>query len=294
MTYVPPQTESANPRTTTLDTLATRDLVALLASEQRSAAVAVELQSEVLAGIVDAVAHRLRAGGRLHYVGAGTSGRLGVLDASEMPPTFGTQAGFLCAHIAGGDPALRTAVEGAEDDREAGVATMRGHVDARDAVIALSASGGAPYAIGAIDGARAAGALTVAFVNAEGTPLAAAAERVVVLSTGPEPIAGSTRMIAGTAQKIALNTLSTAIMVRLGKVHGNLMIDVVASNRKLRERALGLVQTLGGVDRARAQQLLDAAGGRVKAAVVMAVRAIDLQAAQELLDAHGGILREVL
>ena len=294
MTYEPSQTEAANPHTATLDMLTTGDLVALLASEQRSAAIAVESQAAVLADLVDAIAERLRAGGRLHYVGAGTSGRVGVLDASEMPPTFGTQAGLLCAHIAGGDVALRISVEGAEDDRAAGMAAMQGHVDAGDAVVALSASGCALYAIGAIECARDAGALTVAFVNAERTPLAAAAERAVVLPTGPEPIAGSTRMIAGTAQKIALNTLSTAIMVRLGKVHGNLMIDVVASNRKLRERALRLVQTLGGVDRARAQQLLDAAGGRVKPAVVMAVRDLDLPGAQAMLDAHAGILREVL
>ncbi len=289
-----PQTEAANPRTAAIDALTTQQLVTVLAREQYRAAAAVAARSEQLAEIVDALVACVRAGGRLHYVGAGTSGRLGVLDASEMPPTFGTPPHLVCAHVAGGDAALRTAVEGAEDDRAAGAAAMRGHIEPGDALVALSAGGGAPYAIAAVEAARAAGALTVAIVNAMPSPLAAAAERVLWLETGPEPIAGSTRMVAGTAQKIALNTLSTAIMVRLGKVHGNLMVDVVASNRKLRERALGLVQSIAGVDRERAQQLLDRADGRVKVAVVMALRGISPDAASALLDARGGVLREVL
>lgn len=289
-----PQTEAANPDTATIDALPTGQLVSVLAREQRRAADAVAARSEQLAEVVDELVARVRAGGRLHYVGAGTSGRLGVLDASEMPPTFGTPSHLVCAHIAGGEAALRCAVEGAEDDRAAGVAAMHGHISPKDALVALSASGGAPYAIAAVEAARAAGAFTVAIVNAMPSPLGAAAERVLWLETGPEPIAGSTRMVAGTAQKIALNTLSTALMVRLGKVHGNLMVDVVASNQKLRERALGLVQGIAGVDRERARQLLDGADGRVKVAVVMAVRGISSDAAGALLDARGGVLREVL
>ncbi len=288
------QTEAVNPRTATIDALTTRRLVSVLAREQRRAAAAVAARSEQLAGIVDALVGCVRAGGRLHYLGSGTSGRLGVLDASEMPPTFGTPPHLVCAHIAGGDAALRSAIEGAEDDRAAGAAAMRGHIAPNDALVALSAGGGAPYAIAAVEAARAAGAFTVAIVNAMPSPLAAAAERVLWLETGPEPIAGSTRMIAGTAQKIALNTLSTAIMVRLGKVHGNLMVDVVASNHKLRERALGMVQSIAGVDRERALQLLEDADGRVKVAVVMASRGVSPEAASALLDACGGILREAL
>ena len=294
MHYEPPPTEATNPRTTLLDTLGTCDLVRVLVAEQRSAAIAVEAQALVLALCVDAIVERLRAGGRLHYIGAGTSGRLGVLDASEMPPTFGTPSEMVCAHIAGGEAALRMPVEGAEDDRAAGAGAMRGHVLAIDTVVALSASGSAPYAIGAVEEARALGALTIAMVNAPNSPLEDAAERCITLDTGPEPIAGSTRMIAGTAQKIVLNTLSTAIMVRLGKVHGNLMVDVVASNRKLHERAIRLIERLAQVDRGRAEGLLLAAHGRVKTAVVIAARDVDAATALVLLESHQGVLREVL
>lgn len=289
-----PQTEAINPRTSGLDEMPTEDLVRILASEQRAAVDAVAAVSEPLALAVEEISTRLRAGGRLHYVGAGTSGRLGFLDASEMPPTFGTDPSLVCAHIAGGITAITRAVEGAEDDAEAGDREMRDHVTGADAVVGVSASGGAPFVIGAMRASRANGAWTLGIANSAGSPLPAACDLGIVLSTGPEPLTGSTRLKAGTSQKILLNTLSTAVMVRLGKVHDNLMIDVVATNNKLRRRALRLVMQLASVDETRGSELLQQADGSVKTAVVMQRKNVDAGAARALLQAHGGSLRTSL
>ena len=289
-----PATEAVAKHTAGLDRMDTLQLVATLAGEQYAAAEAVAAQSQRIASAVDEIAARIRRGGRLHYAGAGSSGRLGALDAAEMPPTFGTHAETVCAHIAGGPEAMTRAVEGAEDDREAGAAAMDGHVRADDAVVGISAGGTAAFVIAAVESARERGAYTVALVNAAGSPLASAAETAIVLETGAEAIAGSTRLKAGTAQKIALNVLSTAVMVRLGKVHGNLMVDLVTSNRKLRARALRLVCAIAGVDEARAGELLARANGRVKVAVVMECRGVDAIDAEALLARHGGVLRSAL
>lgn len=289
-----PQTEAVNPRTSGLDALQTADLVHVLADEHRAAVDAVVAQSAAIARAVDEIAPRLRAGGHLHYVGAGTSGRLGFLDASEMPPTFGTDPRLVCGHIAGDLPALTRAAEGAEDDGEAGVRAMRGHVLPGDAVVGISASGGAPYVVRAIAEARSIGAWTLGVANSAGAPLLAAADLGIALLTGAEPLTGSTRLKAGTSQKVLLNTLSTATMVRLGKVYDNLMVDVVATNHKLRQRARRLVERIAHVDAERAQALLDAADGRVKIAVVMASHGVDAPAARAVLDAHGGDLRASL
>ena len=289
-----PQTERRNEKLRALDTLDAKALVEALAIDQRAAVDAVIAASEAIAVAVEEIARRLAEGGRLHYVGAGTSGRLGVLDASEMPPTFGTGPNLVCAHIAGGERALRHPVEGAEDDAAAGIAEMSGHVDADDAVIGISASGGAPYVVAAIERARGIGAFTVAMVNSTPSLLAAAAERAIVLETGPEALTGSTRLKAGSAQKIALNTISTAVMVALGKVHENLMVDVVATNAKLHERASRLVQLLAGVDETRAHALLERAHGRVKVAVVMSRREVDAATAAALLEEQRGFLRSLL
>jgi len=289
-----PQTEGRNPRSAGLDRLDTSTLVGVLAEEQREAVEAVLGQREVIAAVVDEIAARLRAGGRLHYIGAGTSGRLGFLDASEMPPTFGTPLGFICAHIAGGRDALTRAIEGAEDDGEAGAREMRGHVAPGDALVGISASGGAPYVVAAIEAARAIGAYTVGVANSEDTPVHRAAEAAIVLRTGPEPLTGSTRLKAGTSQKLLLNTISTAVMVRLGKVYDNLMVDVVATNEKLRGRARRLVQTLTGRDAREATELLAAAGGSVKLAALMGRAGLDAEAAAAVLARHGGSLRASL
>lgn len=289
-----PETEKINPRTKGLDELTTPDLVRLLADEQRAAIHSVVAVDVALATAVDEISRRMRAGGRLHYFGAGTSGRLGFLDASEMPPTFGTDPQLVCGHIAGGPQALIRAVEGAEDDAEAGAREVNEHVQPGDALVGISASGGAPYVIGAVRAARAIGAWTLGVANSAGAPLAEAADLGIVLQTGPEPLTGSTRLKAGTSQKILLNTLSTAVMVRLGKVHDNLMVDVVATNNKLRNRALRLVIGLTQASEEQAQQLLQEAGGSVKLAVVMHRKGVDAQQARALLDAHHDSLRATL
>ncbi len=289
-----PPTEAVNPRSKGLDGLETRALVETIVADQRASVEAVLAQSATIARVVDAITARLKRGGTLHYVGAGSSGRIATLDAAEMPPTFGTPPDRVRAHIAGGVAALLASVEGAEDDAQAGAALTEHSVEARDAVIGISASGSAAYVVAAIERARKTGAYTVAITSVALSALARAAEAAIVLDTGPEVLAGSTRLKAGTAQKIALNAISTAVMVRLGKVHDNLMVDVVSTNRKLRARALRLVRELAGVDEERARELLDAAGNRVKIAVVMERRAVDAMQAQALLEQHGGALRELI
>jgi N-acetylmuramic acid 6-phosphate etherase len=276
-----------------LDTLGTTGVVALLAREQSAAAEAVARATPAIAVAVDAIVARLRGGGALHYVGAGTSGRLAMLDAAECPPTFGTPPSLVVAHVAGGEAALVRAVEGAEDDAAAGAFEMRSIV-ARDAVVGISASGGAPYVVAAVRAARAAGALTIAVANDARAALVREAELAIVLETGAEPIAGSTRLKAGTAQKLVLNALSTATMIGLGKVYDNLMVDVAATNAKLRARALRLVTALAYVDEERALALLDDAHGSVNVAVVMARRALAAGDARAALAAHDGFLRPLL
>lgn len=289
-----PATEEVNPRTSGLDELSTVQLVEVLAEEHRLAVDAVVAVRDVTATVVDAVAERMREGGRLHYVGAGTSGRLGFLDASEMPPTFGTPPELVCAHIAGGIGALIKAVEGAEDDAVAGAAEMSDHVRPGDAVVGISASGGAPYVVGAIERARAIGAYTVGVANSANSRLGAAADVSIFLNTGAEPLTGSTRLKAGTSQKLLLNTISTAVMVRLGKVHDNLMVDMVATNMKLRNRAQRLVVRLTGLDADGAQALLESAGGSVKVATVMGKRGVSADEARDLLAKHRGLLRAII
>ncbi|MGD0969302.1 MAG: N-acetylmuramic acid 6-phosphate etherase [Candidatus Aquilonibacter sp.] len=281
-----PPTEGRLPASTGLDLLATRDLVELLVRDQSEAVAVVRAQAATLTRVVEAIVERIQRGGRVHYVGAGTSGRLGVLDASEMPPTFGTPSALVCAHIAGGDRALREAVEGAEDDDGAGAREMQAHAAPDDVVLGISASGGARYVVAALERAREIGALTVAITSSDASALVAAADLAIVLPTGAEVLSGSTRLKAGTAQKIALNTISTAVMVRLGKVHDNVMIDVVATNEKLRGRAQRLVGELTGADDTHARAALDAAGGSVKVAVVMIARGVDAARARTLLQSE--------
>jgi len=286
-----PATEAIDPLTAAIDTLASSELARVLVDAQRSAVEAAAAAAGDLARAIDAVAAALGAGRRVFVVGAGTSGRLGVLDAAELPPTFGVDPGLVVARIAGGDAALRSAVEGAEDDTAAGAAAVT-DVRAGDVVIGLSASGGAPFVRAAIAATRARGAVTIAIVNAAESPLALEAEIGIVLATGAEPIAGSTRMNAGTAQKIALNTISTGAMIRLGKTYGNRMIDVVATNAKLRDRALRLVRELCAA--ADPAALLKAAGGRVKTAVAMDRLGCDRAGAEAALAAAHGRLAAVI
>ncbi len=288
-----PETEAIDAAWRELDRLASGALVERLVAAQRSVFDAVYAQRAAIADVVENVAARLESGGRLHYVGSGTSGRLAMLDAAEMPPTFGTEPELVTAHIAGGTTALVRAVEGAEDDESAGRAEMH-EVAAGDAAIGISAGGRAAFVVGAITEARSRGAFTAAIVNASGSPLAAAAHVAVVVQTGAEPIAGSTRMRAGTSQKIVLNTISTAVMVLLGKVYENLMVDLAASNAKLRLRSQRLVERVGGVDAIHAATILEAAEGSVKTAIVMARLSCGAEEARAALARNRGRLRDVL
>jgi N-acetylmuramic acid 6-phosphate etherase len=245
---------------------------------------------------IEGIAARLAGGGRLLYVGSGTAGRLGVLDASECPPTFGTPPELVRAVIAGGPEALLVAQEGVEDDEPAGAAAIAGcTVTAADAVVGISASGRTPYVLAAVRAARAAGAFTVGLSCNAGTPLSAVAEAPIEVLVGPEVLAGSTRLKAGTAQKLVLNMISTIAMVRLGKTYGNLMVDLRVTNGKLRDRAVRIIGRVTGASRADAEAALDRAGLDVKAAILL----LDPTAAagtdpRQRLASSGGRLREAL
>lgn len=290
-----PPTEQPHPRHPRLDTYGSEDLVRAFAEDQAGAATAVQAAAADLARAVDGAAARLARGGRLIYVGAGTSGRLGLLDSVELHPTFSWPPERALALLAGGPSAIHRAVEGAEDDRGQGARDLGALGPGPDDVVVLvAASGATPYTLGALEAARAAGAFTVGLANNPGSPLAAGAEVGITLDTGPEVISGSTRLKAGTAQKIALNTFSSAVMVRLHKVFGNLMVDVRPTNAKLVRRAARLAALAAGVDEARAAEALEACGREVKPAVVCLVRGLDPEAARRRLAACDGDLRAAL
>lgn len=276
-----------------LDLMSTGELVRLIQAEDARVPAAVAAEADALARVVDSVVARLAAGGRLFYVGAGTSARVAALDAAELPPTYGTVADLVQVIVAGGEHALRHAVEGAEDDAEAGRCEVLERVRAGDAVVGIAASGTTPFTVAALEEARALGALTVAVTARAGSPLATAAELAVVPRTGPEVVMGSTRMKAGTAQKLVLNALSTAVMVRLGRVHSNLMVEMPATNAKLQSRAARMVELAAGVSPAAAEAALAAAGGAIKLAVLLA-RGSSVAQATAALAAAGGNLRRAL
>ena len=283
------KTEQPHPEHPALDQYDTATLVQALVADQALAAEAVRAAAAALAQAVDAAVPRLRAGGRIVYVGAGTSGRLGVLDSVELHPTFSWPRERAPALLAGGAGAMFVAVEGAEDDAAQGAVDLQSLLPtANDVVLLLAASGSTPYALGAAQAARAAGALAIAIVNNAGAPLAGAADIGILLDTGPEIISGSTRLKAGTAQKIALNTFSSSVMVRLHKVYGNLMVDLRASNAKLMRRALALTVRAGGADEAAARAALAASGARVKVAIVMLRAGVGAAEAERRLDAADG------
>jgi N-acetylmuramic acid 6-phosphate etherase len=288
-------TETPSSRHTALDRYDSATLVAALVDDQQQALAAVQAAAPLLAQAVDQAVPRLRAGGRLLYVGAGSSGRLGVLDSVELNPTFSWPRERAVGVLAGGHEAMFQAVEGAEDDREQGGYDLQTlHPGANDVVMLIAASGATPYCMGALAAARAAGAYTIALANNPGAPLADGAHLGILLDTGPELISGSTRLKAGTAQKIALNALSSAIMVRLHKVYGNLMIDLRATNAKLVKRALRLTMLAAGSDEAAARRALGASGWRVKVAVVMLKGGCPVHEAEDRLDAADGSVHGAL
>jgi N-acetylmuramic acid 6-phosphate etherase len=290
-----PTTEHRAPEGADLDLRPTLELVELINDGDATVAAAVRAAAAPLAVAIDAIVGRLERGGRLVYVGAGSSGRLAHVDAAEVPPTFGVAPGLVLALVSGGAGALGVAQEAAEDDAGAGAADVaRAAVGPDDAVVALSASGRTPYVLGAARAAVAAGALTVGVACTRGSPLAALVEHEVAAVVGSEVIAGSTRLKAGTAQKLVLNTISTVSMIRLGRTFGNLMVDVVASNEKLRGRARRTVELATGAAADDAAQALAAAEGDPKVAIVSLLAGVDAHEARARLDAAGGIVRKAL
>lgn len=288
-------TETRNPATEAIDTKSTLEIVSLMNDEDATVATAVRGELSRIAYAVDLIVERLRAGGRLLYFGAGTSGRLGVLDAVECPPTFSTAPEMVQGIIAGGPSALVISSEEKEDDPDLGAqAVLNAGVSPADAVVGLSASGSTPYVMGALQQARELGAVTIAVVCNYPTPMDELAQVTIAPGTGPEVIAGSTRMKAGTAQKMVLNMLSTATMIRLGKVYNNLMVNVQPTSAKLHRRAIRILQTAVGVSEAQAARLLAAADDEVKTALVMALARIAAdEARHRLAEADGHVRRAV-
>ncbi|WP_112466211.1 N-acetylmuramic acid 6-phosphate etherase [Streptomyces triticisoli] len=288
-------TEAFRPELAEIDRLPTLEIARLMNAEDTTVPAAVAERLPQIAAAIDAVARRMARGGRLLYAGAGTAGRLGVLDASECPPTFNTEPSRVVGLIAGGPGAMVTSVEGAEDSKELAVEALDAvGLTPDDTVVGISASGRTPYAVGAVEHARRLGALTIGLACNADSALAAAAEHGIEVVVGPELITGSTRLKAGTAQKLVLNMISTITMVRLGKTYGNLMVDVRASNDKLRARSRRIVALATGAPDEEIEAALTATGGEVKNAILTLLADVDGPAAARLLEQSGGHLRAAL
>ncbi|GAA4835367.1 N-acetylmuramic acid 6-phosphate etherase [Luteimicrobium xylanilyticum] len=288
-------TERAAAEFADLDVLPTRDVVRVMLDDGRQVADAVLARADEIARAVDLVADRMSRGGRLLYLGAGTPGRLGVLDASEIPPTFGVDPSRVVGIIAGGPSALVSSIEGAEDDAALGAADLEAaHLGPDDVVVGITASGRTPYVVGGLAHARTVGAGTVAVACNVGTPVAALADVGIEVVVGPEVVAGSTRLKAGTAQKLVLNAISTVTMIRLGKTYAGHMVDLQTSNEKLRARGERTVMLITGVDEDTARDALRATDGAVKAAILVSMKDLTGRQALDLLAAHGGRLRDAL
>lgn len=288
-------TEKVNPATTEIDRMSPLEIVQVINAEDAKVAQAVQQVLPDIARAIEGIAARLRSGGRLIYAGAGTSGRLGALDASECPPTFNIAQDRVIACIAGGQQALSQAHEDFEDSWEAGQAdTAAINVSPMDAVVGITASGRTPYVRGAIAYATERGALTIGLACNANTPLEQEVEIMIAPLVGPEVISGSTRLKAGTAQKMVLNMLSTGTMILLGKTFGNLMVDVQATNYKLQQRALSIVRQATGLDEDSARTLLETSGGEVKTAILVAHTSISPEQARQRLAAHSYVLRAAL
>ena len=288
-------TEQPNPDSAELDTRSALEIARIINSEDAKVAAAVERALLQIAQAIDWIAESMANGGRLIYVGTGTSGRIAALDAAECPPTFGVSSKMVQFVMAGGPRALGSAVEADEDSRVLGVREIRKKGPGKkDVVVGISASGRTPFTIAAVEWARRVGAKTIAVTSNPGSALERAAELAIVVETGAEVVAGSTRMKAGTAEKLTLNMLSTGAMVRLGYVYGNLMVNLHQKNRKLAERAVGIVERAAEVDREQARRVLKAAGGSVATAIVMQVAGVKKSSAERLLGAAGGNVRKAI
>lgn len=287
-----PITEQENPRTTNLSSLSVSEIVSLMNEEDALVAAAVQRVLPAVVQAVEGIVSRLSGNGRLFYVGTGTSGRLGVLDASECPPTFGVAPDMVQAIIAGGYEACYRAVEASEDDREAGENDLRARgFTGDDVLVGIAASGRTPYTVGAVSYARSLGALTIAITSSPESPIVTAAQISIVPVVGPEVVAGSTRLKAGTAQKMTLNMLSTAAMVKLGYVTGNRMTNVHTRNSKLCARAVRIIMAEVGLDERAAEESLDRANGSLPVALLMAKEGCSQQEAERALVAAGGVVK---
>jgi N-acetylmuramic acid 6-phosphate etherase len=286
-----PETELRLPASAKLDEMSVLEVLGLLNDEDRRAVASVRLVLAPLADLTEAAIARVREGGRVHYFGAGTSGRLGILDAAELVPTFGIDPTLVQGHIAGGEQAVITAVEGSEDSEADGRRDSEAFVEPGDVVIGLTVSGTTAYVRGALEHARGRGAVTGLITSNPDSPLAHLADHLIVVATGREVLTGSTRLKAGTATKIALNGFSTALMVGLGLTYSNLMVAVVATNQKLRERTLRILEEIVGGDRAQSEQLLEASDGDLRVAVVAGLSGRDAARAATALAEAGGSVR---
>ncbi len=275
-----------------IDKASSLEIIRIIQDEDARVAAAVSAERDRIAHAVDQIVERLSHGGRLFYAGAGTSGRIAMLDASELPPTYGVEPSLVTVIMAGGQRAFFEAAEGAEDDEDAAIEAVNREVKADDVMIGIAASGGTPFTVAAVRRANMLGALTVGITSVPGSPLAKEVDIAIVPQTGPEVIMGSSRMKSGTAQKLVLNAISTAVMIRLGHVYSNLMIDMPATNEKLRGRAVRMVELAAGVTRPMAVQALRDADGSVRLASVMAKKKISAAEAKKLLQRQ--TLREVL
>lgn len=288
-------TEGRNPASQNIDELSTEAMLRVINEEDKKVALAVEAIVPQIAQVVDAITRAFRRGGRLIYCGAGTSGRLGILDASECPPTFGTPRSQVVGLIAGGHTAILQAVENAEDNREQGAQDVKAiGLSADDVLVGIAASGRTPYVLGALAYAKQQGAFTAALSCNPDSPMSQAADVALTPVVGPEVVTGSSRMKAGTAQKLVLNMLTTGAMIRSGKVYGNLMVDVEATNQKLVQRQINIVRQATDCDEERAQQALAACGGHCKTAIVMVLANLDAEQASALLSHSQGFIRQAL
>jgi len=288
-------TEAVNPASAQIDELDAAGIVAVMNAEDAEVAAAVGRESAAIARAIEIIADRFRAGGRLVYIGAGTSGRLGVLDASECPPTFGTPPEMVVGLIAGGPQALTRAVEGAEDSRDLAADDHAAiNLSGRDVLVGIATSGRTPYVLGGLAYARSVGAFAIGFACNEKSELESVAELMIVPRVGPEIVTGSTRLKAGTATKLVLNMLTTGAMIRIGKTYGNLMVDLRATNTKLVARTRRIVAMLTGVSEEEAERLVTAADGELKTAVVAKQRRVSPAEARTLLAAADGHLRRAI
>lgn len=288
-------TEWRNENTNHIDKLSSYEIVKLINQEDQAVIDAVASVSEPVSNAVDVVVNAIKEGGRLIYMGAGTSGRLGVLDASEWLPTYGVGAESVVGIIAGGDTALRNPIENAEDNLEAGKKDLENlSLTSKDIVCAIASSGRTPYCIGGLMYAKEVGCITISISNVEDSELGTYADHVIEAVTGPEVITGSTRMKAGSAQKMILNIISTTAMVKFGKVYGNLMVDMKPTNEKLMHRAWHIIQEASGVSIDRSKELLEQSNNSVKHAIVMALMNVDCETSKNLLHKHDGKIRDIM